>query len=50
MKLSLLNAMNYENKFEKKVQNVIFILIFLKMCVDFGQHKRIINDVGHGGK
>jgi len=50
MKLNLQNVLNYENKFKKKVQNIIFLLIFLKMCVVFGQHKRIINDVGHGGK
>ena len=39
---------------KKKLQNVIFLLILLKICVVFSQNqtlkKRIIIDVGHGGK
>lgn len=37
-----------------KLKNVIFLLILLKMCAGFAQNptarKRIIIDVGHGGK
>ncbi len=39
---------------KKKLQNVVFLLVLLKMCVVFSQNpthkKRIIIDVGHGGK
>jgi len=41
-------------KLKKKLQNVIFLLMLLKMCIVFGQNlspqKRIVIDVGHGGK
>jgi N-acetylmuramoyl-L-alanine amidase len=37
-----------------KLKNVVFLLILLKMCAGFAQNptakKRIIIDVGHGGK
>lgn len=37
-----------------RLKNVIFLVLLLKMCVIFGQgkehQKRIIVDVGHGGK
>ncbi|MDT0646481.1 N-acetylmuramoyl-L-alanine amidase [Zunongwangia sp. F260] len=37
-----------------RLKNVIFVVLLLKMCVIFGQgkehQKRIIVDVGHGGK
>jgi N-acetylmuramoyl-L-alanine amidase len=37
-----------------KLKNVVFLLVMLKMCLLFGQNldarKRIIIDVGHGGK
>lgn len=39
---------------KKSLQNVIFLLLLLKMCVVFAQNqtlkKRIVIDVGHGGK
>ncbi len=39
---------------KKKLQNVVFLLVLLKMCLVFAQNpdlkKRIIIDVGHGGK
>jgi N-acetylmuramoyl-L-alanine amidase len=39
---------------EKVLKNVSFVLLLLKMCVILGQHapvqKRIVIDVGHGGK
>lgn len=38
----------------KRLKNVIFLILLLKMCFIFGQEneprKRIIVDVGHGGK
>ena len=37
-----------------RLKNVIFLILLLKMCIIFGQgkehQKRIIVDVGHGGK
>lgn len=37
-----------------KLKNVLFLLVLLKMCLLFGQNldarKRIVIDVGHGGK
>ena len=37
-----------------KLKNVVFLLILLKMCAGFAQNptakKRIVIDVGHGGK
>lgn len=33
-----------------KMKNVVFLLMLLKMCIIFGQNKRIVIDVGHGGK
>ncbi len=37
-----------------KLKNVVFLLVMLKMCLLFGQNldarKRIVIDVGHGGK
>ena len=39
---------------KKVLKNVSFVILLLKMCVIFGQEtsvqKRIIIDVGHGGK
>ena len=39
---------------KKVLKNVSFVILFLKMCVIFGQEtaiqKRILIDVGHGGK
>ena len=39
---------------KKVLKNVSFVILFLKMCVIFGQEtdaqKRIVIDVGHGGK
>jgi N-acetylmuramoyl-L-alanine amidase len=39
---------------KKVLKNVIFVFLLLKMCVIFGQEpatqKRIVIDVGHGGK
>ncbi len=41
-------------KMKKVLKNVSFVILLLKMCVIFGQEtsvqKRIIIDVGHGGK
>lgn len=41
-------------KMKKVLKNVSFVILVLKMCVIFGQEtsaqKRIIFDVGHGGK
>jgi len=41
-------------KMKKVLKNVSFVILVLKMCVIFGQEstaqKRIIIDVGHGGK
>ena len=41
-------------KMKKVLKNVSFVILLLKMCVIFGQetsaHKRIVIDVGHGGK
>ena len=39
---------------KKALKNVSFVILFLKMCIIFGQEtsaqKRIVIDVGHGGK
>ncbi|PHQ27617.1 N-acetylmuramoyl-L-alanine amidase family protein [Leeuwenhoekiella nanhaiensis] len=39
---------------KKVLKNVSFVILLLKMCLVFGQetsaHKRIVIDVGHGGK
>lgn len=39
---------------KKVLKNVSFVILFLKMCIIFGQEssaqKRIVIDVGHGGK
>ena len=39
---------------KKVLKNVSFVFLLLKMCIVFGQEmsaqKRIIIDVGHGGK
>ena len=41
-------------KMKKMLKNVSFVILLLKMCIVFGQEtaiqKRIIIDVGHGGK
>lgn len=41
-------------KMKKVLKNVSFVILLLKMCIIFGQEtatqKRIIIDVGHGGK
>ena len=41
-------------KMKKVLKNVSFVILVLKMCIIFGQEtsaqKRIIIDVGHGGK
>lgn len=39
---------------KKGLKNVSFVILLLKMCIIFGQEttvqKRIVIDVGHGGK
>ncbi|WP_347373979.1 hypothetical protein [Aequorivita sp. Q41] len=39
---------------KKVLKNVSFVILLLKMCIIFGQEidaqKRIVIDVGHGGK
>lgn len=37
-------------KWKKKLQNVSFVILLLKMCFIFGQKKVIVIDPGHGGK
>jgi len=41
-------------KMKKVIKNVSFVILLLKMCIIFGQEttakKRIVIDVGHGGK
>lgn len=43
-----------KNDLKMKLKNVVFLLVMLKICLLFGQNfdarKRIVIDVGHGGK
>lgn len=43
-----------KNNSKMNLKNVVFLLVMLKMCVVFGQNfdarKRVVIDVGHGGK
>ena len=52
LKVELLITQNL--KVKKVLKNVSFVILLLKMCIVFGQEtgaqKRIIIDVGHGGK
>tara|TARA_R110002049_G_scaffold309137_2_gene517479 strand:- start:330 stop:1031 length:702 start_codon:yes stop_codon:yes gene_type:complete len=45
---------NLKPKNKMRLKNVVFLLVLLKMCITFGQNldtkKRIVIDVGHGGK
>ena len=43
-----------KSRMKKALKNVSFVFLVLKMCIIFGQEtsaqKRIVIDVGHGGK
>tara|TARA_R110002111_G_scaffold259264_2_gene329099 strand:+ start:88 stop:750 length:663 start_codon:yes stop_codon:yes gene_type:complete len=41
---------NQKNEKCKRLKNVSFVILLLKMCLIFGQQKVIIIDPGHGGK